>query len=47
LLVYDKAATAEESAQAGVAAGAEFNNASAMPLSSYVIDLQKLQSVAK
>ncbi len=39
--VYDTAATAEEVAQAGVAAGAEFNNASSMPLSSYVIELQK------
>jgi ATP-dependent protease HslVU (ClpYQ) peptidase subunit len=45
--VYDNATSAEEIAQAGVAAGAEFNNASAMPLSSYVVDLQKLQSVAK
>jgi len=43
--VYDKAASAEEVAHAGVAAGAEFNNASAMPLSSYVIDLQ--QAVVK
>lgn len=40
--VYDSAASAEEIAHAGVAAGAEFNNASSMPLSSYVIDLQKL-----
>ena len=39
--VYDSAATAEEIAQAGVAAGAEFNNASSMPLSSYVIDLHQ------
>ena len=39
--VYDSAASAEEIAQAGVAAGAEFNNASSMPLSSYVIDLHK------
>ncbi len=39
--VYDNAASAEEIAHAGVAAGAEFNNASAMPLSSYVIDLQQ------
>ncbi|MBE9560144.1 MAG: MFS transporter [Proteobacteria bacterium] len=45
--VYDKAASAEEVAHAGVAAGAEFNNASSMPLSSYEIDLQQLQSVAK
>lgn len=39
--VYDSAASAEEIAHAGVAAGAEFNNASSMPLSSYVIDLQQ------
>jgi len=45
--VYDKAASAEEIAHAGVAAGAEFNNASAMPLSSYQLDLQQLTSVAK
>jgi len=38
--VYDTAATAEEIAHAGVAAGAEFNNASSMPLSSYVTELQ-------
>lgn len=45
--VYDNAASAEEVAHAGVMAGAEFNNASSMPLSSYVVDLQQLQSVAK
>jgi hypothetical protein len=45
--VYDNAASAEEVAYAGVAAGSEFNNASSMPLSSYVIDLQQLKSVAK
>ena len=45
--LYDKAASAEEIAHAGVAAGAEFNNASSMPLSSYGLDLQQLQSVAK
>jgi len=39
--VYDSAASAEEIAQTGVAAGAEFNNASSMPLSSYVIDLHQ------
>ncbi len=38
--VYDTAASAEEVAHAGVAAGAEFNNASSMPLSSYVTELQ-------
>lgn len=39
--VYDSAASAEDISQAGVAAGAEFNNASSMPLSSYVIDLHQ------
>ncbi|VAW55101.1 hypothetical protein MNBD_GAMMA06-151 [hydrothermal vent metagenome] len=39
--VYDKATSAEEIAHVGVAAGAEFNNASSMPLSSYVSELQK------
>ena len=39
--VYDSAASAEDIAQAGVAAGAEFNNASSMPLSSYVIDIHQ------
>jgi len=39
--VYDSATSAEEVAHAGVAAGAEFNNASSMPLSSYVTELQK------
>ncbi len=38
--VYDKASSAEEIAHIGVAAGAEFNNASSMPLSSYQTDLQ-------
>lgn len=38
--VYDTAVSAEEVAHAGVAAGAEFNNASSMPLSSYVTELQ-------
>ncbi len=35
--LYDKATSAEEIAHAGVAAGAEFNNASSLPLSSYII----------
>ena len=43
--VYDKLDTAEEIARAGVLAGAEFNNASAMPMSSYSVDLLKLKSV--
>ncbi len=38
--VFDNATTAEEIAHVGVAAGAEFNNASSMPLSSYVMDMQ-------
>jgi len=45
--LYDKTFSAEEIAHAGVAAGAEFNNASSMPLSSYETDLKQLQSVAK
>ncbi len=45
--VYDQVTSAEEVAHVGVAAGAEFNNASSMPLSSYEIDLQQLQSIAK
>ena len=45
--VYDKAATAKEIAHMGVAAGGEFNNASSMPLSSYVIDLQKTKRAQK
>lgn len=45
--VYDKSLSAEEIAHVGVAAGAEFNNASSMPLSSYVAELQQLKSVAK
>jgi len=45
--VYDRCETAEEIAKAGVEAGAEFNNASALPMSSYTTDLVKLTSVAK
>jgi len=45
--LYDRCDTAEEIAQAGVEAGAEFNNASAMPLSSYCADLVQLSSVVK
>jgi ATP-dependent HslUV protease, peptidase subunit HslV len=44
--VYDSAATAEEIAQVGVAAGAEFNNASLMPSSSYVVELKQPQTEA-
>ena len=45
--LYDKCETAEEIAKAGVEAGAEFNNASAMPISSYSTDLIQLTSVAR
>jgi len=45
--VYDRCETAEEIAKVGVEAGAEFNNASAMPLSCYTTDLIKLASVVK
>jgi ATP-dependent HslUV protease, peptidase subunit HslV len=45
--VYDKAETAEEIAHIGVAAGAEFNNASELPLTSYLVDLQKKISTGK
>lgn len=43
--VYDHYETAEEIAAAGVKAGAEFNNASSMPMTSYVTDLIALKSV--
>lgn len=42
--VYDVYDTAEEIAAAGVKAGAEFNNASAMPMTSYAVDLIKLKT---
>ena len=45
--LYESDASAEDIAQAGVAAGAEFNNASSMPLTSYVIEMKNLKSVAK
>jgi len=44
--VYDMLDSVEEIAKAGVMAGAEFNNASAMPMSSYTVDLVKLKSVS-
>jgi hypothetical protein len=44
--VYDMFDSAEDIAGAGVMAGAEFNNASAMPMSSYTVDLVKLKSVS-
>ncbi len=39
--VYDMCDHAEDIAAAGVRAGAEFNNASAMPMSSYVLSMKK------
>ena len=42
--IYDKAESAEEIAHMGVAAGAEFNNASSMPLSSYTIEMHESKS---
>lgn len=45
--IYNKCETAEEVAKAGVEAGAEFNNASSMPMSSYTTDLVQLASVVK
>ena len=45
--VYGTGATAKEIAKVGVAAGAEFNNASSLPISSYVINLQKPGSSRK
>lgn len=45
--VFDKAETAEEIAHAGVAAGAEFNNASELPLTSYVVNLQTTKPSGK
>ena len=37
--VYDRLDSAEEIARAGVEAGAEFNNASSLPMTSYTVDL--------
>ncbi len=39
--VYDQFDNAADIAAMGVTAGAEFNNASAMPLSSYIVELKK------
>ena len=44
--VYDAYDTAAQVAEAGVRAGAEFNTASAMPMTSYVVELAKLKSVS-
>lgn len=44
--VYELLDSAEEIAAAGVRAGAEFNNASALPMSSYSVDLVKLKKVS-
>ena len=38
--VFDDYDSAEQIAAAGVRAGAEFNNASSMPMSSYVIKMK-------
>lgn len=43
--VYDHCDSAADIAEAGVKAGAEFNNASAMPMSIYSVDLVKLKTV--
>ena len=43
--VYDRLETAEEIAYAGVSAGAEFNNASSLPASAYVVDLQTSETI--
>lgn len=39
--VYDKLDSVEEIAKIGVEAGAEFNNATALPLTSYSVELQE------
>ena len=44
---YDKCDTAEEIAQLGVKAGAEFNTATAMPLSFYTVDLAQTTAAVK
>lgn len=38
--VYDRLDSVEEIARAGVEAGAEFNNSSAMPMTSYTVELK-------
>jgi len=42
--VYDSFDSVEKIAQAGVRAGAEFNNATALPMTSYTVDLVKLKA---
>lgn len=42
--VYDEYESAEQIAEAGVRAGAEFNNATALPMTSYTVDLIKLKA---
>jgi ATP-dependent protease HslVU (ClpYQ) peptidase subunit len=42
--VYDIYDSVDKIAEAGVRAGAEFNNATAMPMTSYTIDLVKLKT---
>lgn len=45
--VYDAYKSAEKIAAAGVSAGAEFNNASAMPLTSYVVEMSAARPAKK
>jgi ATP-dependent protease HslVU (ClpYQ) peptidase subunit len=42
--VYDIYDSVDKIAEAGVRAGAEFNNATAMPMTSYTVDLVKLKA---
>jgi ATP-dependent protease HslVU (ClpYQ) peptidase subunit len=42
--VYDLYDSVDKIAEAGVRAGAEFNNATAMPMTSYTVDLVKLKA---
>jgi ATP-dependent protease HslVU (ClpYQ) peptidase subunit len=42
--LYDSVDSVDKIAQAGVRAGAEFNNATAMPMTSYTLDLVKLKA---
>ena len=44
--LYDLLDNVEDIAAAGVSAGAEFNNASALPMTSYSLDLVKLKKVS-
>jgi hypothetical protein len=44
--VYDMYDDAAKIAEAGVRAGAEFNNATSMPMTSYTLDLIKLKQAS-